>query len=466
MAKFFRRFLALIVSIAACPAFVACTNGYDKDGGFGYVGGPEYHAADKIVDGVAGRTGLAEGVKPIDEGTEAPKDNESERPAGLITASAWNDNIYYEYFLKLFDEAVYEEIEADDSSSDVQNSESGEKTGETEKRLITPEGRFYNFYDHDRWGFDAANRVTVKVTDGETPVIGAKIKYYGKDQREFYSVTDARGVAYLFPETKDGAITVTSGVNVATSSFTAENREITVDMSAGAQKEALIKLMFVVDVTGSMGDELSYLTNELADVINRVVKDNANVKIDLAFLFYRDDGDKEKFAYYDFMRVTESQNLNVQLKNLARQRADGGGDYPEALDEALEMAVEKNWGEENSTKIIFNIYDAPPHEKDSNKACYERAVRRAAEKGIRINPVLCSGAGLLCEYLARHAAIYTGGHFVYVTDDSGIGNSHYDPDIPNAVVERLNDLMVRLIDGYYTGEFASPVSWKDVDQNG
>ena len=58
----------------------------------------------------------------------------------------------------------------------------------------------------------------------------------------------------------------------------------------------------------------------------------------------------------------------------------------------------------------------------------------------------------------------TGGTFVYVTDDSGIGGSHHDPEIPNAVVEKLNDLLVRLINGYHGGEFADPVDWKSGGQ--
>ena len=64
----------------------------------------------------------------------------------------------------------------------------------------------------------------------------------------------------------------------------------------------------------------------------------------------------------------------------------------------------------------------------------------------------------------RQEAIYTGGTFIFVTDDSGIGGQHLDPDIPDAVVERLNDLMVRIVDGYHTGTFAEPVAWKENKQ--
>lgn len=61
----------------------------------------------------------------------------------------------------------------------------------------------------------------------------------------------------------------------------------------------------------------------------------------------------------------------------------------------------------------------------------------------------------------REAAIYTGGTFIFITDDSGIGGSHHDPELPNATVELLNSLMVRLANGYHTGVFTEPVYWKD-----
>lgn len=61
----------------------------------------------------------------------------------------------------------------------------------------------------------------------------------------------------------------------------------------------------------------------------------------------------------------------------------------------------------------------------------------------------------------RQAAIYTRGTFIFVTDDSDIGNSHYDPNIPNVTVELLNSMLVRLVKGYHTGEFENPIYWRE-----
>jgi hypothetical protein len=45
-------------------------------------------------------------------------------------------------------------------------------------------------------------------------------------------------------------------------------------------------------------------------------------------------------------------------------------------------------------------------------------------------------------------AVQTGGKYVFLTDDSGVGDSHEEPDISGYTIERLNDLMVREIRSY------------------
>ena len=178
-------------------------------------------------------------------------------------------------------------------------------------------------------------------------------------------------------------------------------------------------------------------------------------------MFYRDTDDKVPFDYYDFTDVTNSNGLKVQQDALNSQKATGGGDYPEAVDEALMRAVNQQWSTGATTKIIFHVLDAPAHYTTSNAQNLVNATKIAAEKGIRICPIICSGAAEETEYTMREAAIYTGGTFIFVTDDSGIGGAHHDPGLPNVTVELLNSMMVRLVNGYHTGTFADPIYWKD-----
>ena len=219
--------------------------------------------------------------------------------------------------------------------------------------------------------------------------------------------------------------------------------------------------MFVVDVTGSMGDEISFLKAELANVINQIAANDSDTVIKLALLFYRDKEDKVPFDYYDFVDVTTPEGLAKQQEALNDQHAMGGGDYPEAVDEALEMAVNKQWSTGATTKLIYHVLDAPAHQGEKYAKKLVNATKSAAEKGIRICPIICSGAAESTEYTMREVAIYTGGTFIYVTDDSGIGGSHHDPNLPNATIELLNSMLVRLTKGYHTGEFDPAIYWKE-----
>ena len=391
----------------------------DADGGY-----RDDSMSDSEIDG---ETGKEETVEP-----ENKPDEIIRLPAGMITAGAWNDNDNYmmwcDYFLQ------------------------GEENG-----------KFFDYtISNKSWGFNSLKRVKVTVTNGEKVVAGAKVVASDAQGKVLYSaVTDAQGKAYVFTEEDNGVVTVTSGDGSGRAEFTAESRELTVNLDNNAEKRDVIEIMFVVDVTGSMGDEISFLKAELADVINKIAENNSGAEIKLALLFYRDNYDDVPFDYYDFTDVTTESGLSAQQNALNKQYATGGGDYPEAVDEALEIAVNKQWSTGATTKLIFQVLDAPAHNGNKYKEKFLNATKIAAEKGIRICPIICSGAAGETEYTMREAAIYTGGTFIFVTDDSGIGGSHHDPNLPNATIELLNSMLVRLVNGYHTGSFADPIYWKD-----
>lgn len=444
---FFLTFV-LVFGLAACAKNTKTTE-YPADVYDGGHGGISYYATDASKAG-SDAPEAEYGWVPDSGETPAPGktselDSEYRQSirSGQITAAAWNENVNYDFWRSLF------------------------KKGQTEEE----NGKFVYIYEGDRWGFDSTNRVKVTVKVGETPVAGANVICLDNEGKaRFAAVTGSDGVAYLFPEISSGTIKIASGEYTAELSFEAATCELEATLEGAEAKQETIKLMFLIDATGSMWDEIDYLITEIENVIKRAAAINGGVRIDLALLFYTDECEGDRlFTYYDFVNVNDPAEMALQLENLKKEsnRANGG-DEPEAADEALALAMEKNWGDENSTKIIFHLLDAPPHSDSYNpqkgyEKRFENAVRLAAEKGIRICPILCSGANELCEYLVRQEAIYTGGTFIFVTNHSGIGNAHLDPDIPDAVVEKLNDLMVRLIDGYYTGSFAEPVEW-DADQ--
>ena len=141
-----------------------------------------------------------------------------------------------------------------------------------------------------------------------------------------------------------------------------------------------------------------------------------------------------------------SDVAEVQAK-INAEYADGGGDTPEAVAEILTACLkDQSAWDENAVKLAFLIFDAPPHE--GKEAALQAAVRAAAEKGIRVIPVVASNADRETELFGRALAILTGGSYVFLTDDSGVGDSHLEPIVGNYEVELLQDLIVRVIDEY------------------
>ena len=84
------------------------------------------------------------------------------------------------------------------------------------------------------------------------------------------------------------------------------------------------------------------------------------------------------------------------------------------------------------------------------------AIRSARDKGIHVYPVASSGVDTFTEYTMRASAQLTGGRYVFLTDDSGVGNTHEIPAIPCYFVTKLNDAIVRMVDIELSGTYHEP----------
>ncbi len=361
-------------------------------------------------------------VEPWIEPAEPWIEPEPIRPqAGLLTAGEWNDNKNFSFLRELL---------ANGQNTDY-------------KTLFTS------------WGFAPFNRVVVHVTAADgTDLENAKVCINSDEGGLIWtSVTDNKGMAYAYYNVL-GAYGLPSVINIvhpmASGAYNV-NREDLMDNSVveisveaiESSKEKQLDLMFVVDTTGSMGDEIYYLQAELEDVIKRVKRDNGNISTELSVNFYRDFGDDYVVRSYPF-----SSDIDKELSYLCVEYADGGGDYEEAVDLALLDAINEHEWRENSTKLMFMVLDAPPHMTDEVKANLAAAVEAAAAKGIRIIPVASSGVDDLTEFLLRTLAMTSGGTYTFLTDDSGIGGSHLEPTVGSYEVEQLNDMLVRIINSY------------------
>ena len=204
------------------------------------------------------------------------------------------------------------------------------------------------------------------------------------------------------------------------------------------------QVAFIVDATGSMGDEIRYLQSDLSSMLGHVRDEHPNYSIETGFVFYRDQDDEYLTRHLDF-----STDIGRQVDWLNQQEANGGGDYPEAVEAGLRTGLTNlDWSSAPGSRLAFLILDAPPHDDEQTKEQYRDLVVEYRQRGIRIIPIAASGVDLPTEFLLRLTAIATNGTYTFLTDDSGIGNPHLEPSIGDFEVEFLHDLLVRLIGEY------------------
>ncbi len=303
----------------------------------------------------------------------------------------------------------------------------------------------------DDWQMYTNHRIAVALTAKNKPAANATVTLFRNDTPIWTAKTDNLGRAELwvgaFQKEKELNTALLrlkvneQWVSTATISETQVNR-ITLDETLPSPTN-LVQIAFMVDATGSMGDELEFLKMDLKKVINEVQKTNTQLKISTATVFYRDEGDEYVVKHSPF-----TEDINQTTEFISQQRADGGGDFPEAVDKALVQLNQLQWQPEARTRIAFLVLDAPPHNKPAVISSIQYSVKTAAASGIKLIPVVASGIDKTTEFLMRFIAMYTNGTYVFITDHSGIGNKHLEPSVGEYQVEKLSDLMVRLIKKY------------------
>ena len=302
------------------------------------------------------------------------------------------------------------------------------------------------------WQFYTTNRIGVSLKNKQQkPLIGYTVNILRKNTPVWQAQSNFEGKAELWPslynnEKEQFTISVNepNGKLLYQKDFAADVIHVDIVLNRPAERIKNLDVLFMVDATGSMGDEIAYLKSELEDIIgglNRGIQLNTRTSL----VFYRDHGDEYVVRDFGF-----SSNLTAVKANLSKQFAGGGGDFEEAVEEAMESAIyQQQWTTQGpSAKLMFMILDAPPHHDQKRVSSLQRSVKEAAAKGITLIPVVASGIDKNTEFLMRFMAMSTNGTYVFLTDDSGIGNSHLKPTTGSFQVEQLNGLMNRLIRKY------------------
>jgi hypothetical protein len=221
-----------------------------------------------------------------------------------------------------------------------------------------------------------------------------------------------------------------------------------------------LDLALVIDTTGSMGDELDYLKVEIDHIAAEIHERFPNVDQRFGLILYRDEGDEYVTRSFDFTR-----SLSDFRRILAAQSAGDGGDYPEAMHLALENAAQLSWRGAGTARVAFLVADAPPHSQFAKRTL--DAARKLRRAGVTVFPVASSGVRDEAEFIMRAIGFLTQGQYLFLTDHSHVGNPHARPHAPNYSVEKLDQLMVRMIAEKLCGEASLPqdiIAVEDPDQ--
>ena len=146
-----------------------------------------------------------------------------------------------------------------------------------------------------------------------------------------------------------------------------------------------VEVCFVLDTTGSMSNLIKAAREKIWFIANEIVSAPSKPAVTLCLLGFRDRED----AY-----VTRHTKLTPDIDRiyaeLAQFQAEGGGDTPEAVNQALAEAIDASgWSQRDAVlKLIFLVGDAPP-KVYAGEPQYPELAARAAARGIVINPVLC-----------------------------------------------------------------------------
>jgi Mg-chelatase subunit ChlD len=296
--------------------------------------------------------------------------------------------------------------------------------------------------------FDPAGRVVVTVvgTSG-LPVAGALVSVVAAGSEVASLRTTADGTARFLPALYGaGAIpefTFTTGgvsVNAAPgSSVTLQPASV-----GGRSGPVALDVLFLLDATGSMGDEIDRLKATIDNVAAQVAAFASQPDVRFAMTLYRDEGDTFVTKTFDF-----TGDIAVFRAALDDVVADGGGDYPEAVEEGFASALsEPTWRDPASTlQLVFLVGDAPPRLDRQVPVEYPAAVIDAVARGIKVFPIASSESDDQAEAVFREIAAATGARFVFLSYGAQGAATGVSTDISSTDYEELplDALVVRLI---------------------
>src|SRR5205085_5464951 len=181
--------------------------------------------------------------------------------------------------------------------------------------------------------------------------------------------------------------------------------------------EKTLEMVFVLDTTGSMGGLIEGAKQRIWGIINDVMRTPAHPAVRVGLVAYRDHGDQ-----YVTQVLPLTNDLDKVYTTLMDYRAEGGGDTPEDVRQALADGVNKaGWSKPSAdtAQILFLVGDAPPHDDYANEPDTLTTTARAVKAGMTVNTIECGDAAdtrRVWQQIARRGE----GQFFRIAQDGGV----------------------------------------------
>ncbi len=177
-----------------------------------------------------------------------------------------------------------------------------------------------------------------------------------------------------------------------------------------------IEVVFVLDTTGSMSGLLEGAKRKIWSIANQMASGIPAPEIRVGLVAYRDRSDA-----YVTVRHDLTSDLDAVYGNLQSFHAAGGGDTPEAVNQALREAISRlSWTPSQDVyKVVFLVGDAPPHMDYGQDTPYTESLRIARRNGIVVNTVQC-GQLASTTPIWREIASAGAGRYVAIQQDGGM----------------------------------------------
>ena len=268
-------------------------------------------------------------------------------------------------------------------------------------------------------GSTCRERYIISVTDSAgRPVPDAVVAVSADGQLLQEGRTYADGRTLFFP----GALPVPDAVSffdvsvekdgvIQTLEFPREEEsewQVTLNGESGHQAGVPLDVLFLLDSTGSMADEIDQIKSTLLSIAARVSDLPSQPDLRFGMVSYRDRGDDYVTRLFDF-----DSNVGRFSGTIRGVEAEDGGDEPESLNEALHVAIQRpEWRTGDAIRLVFLLADAPPHLDYQDDYDYAVEMVEARKRGIKVflggvqRPERAGGVHLPADSAAHHGPLY------------------------------------------------------------